>query len=1245
VTLFAALRSRFSNLTAHIGSVLSFLVGTLVLLGWGTDNTTLKSFVSGYASMKPNAALGFVLLGVALSAFSYKTQSSFNRSLAIGAAGAVVAIGSLTSLEYVLNWNPGFDEWLFRESSALAGPGAPGRMGLNSAIAFACLGAALLMKFRKERACAFMSDGLVMGAMLLAFIVSLGYLYEERFLYGIGRFNPMALHAALTLLVVGIGILSLHPDRGMMAVVTSEGAGGYMLRRLLPGALLVLPAIGWIRLYGERQGLYGTAAGVAFFATLATATLFLLLWWTAQSLNDADLRRGQTAAALSQSEQRRRLAMFVVDHAGDGILWANMEQRFIYVNESACRSLGYSSDELRGLTIADIVPHHDPERYAERLVLLKQGQAVHYESQHRRKDGTIFPVEVSLNYLEHAGRGFTCAIARDITERKAVEEALQQAREELEHRVEERTAALRESQEQLELILDATSVATWDWDVTTGAVQYNERWAASRGLSFDEVIPHVSSWSNGVHPEDRVHVMRALEDCLEGKVVLYEAEMRVQTAAGEWTWIMGRGRVIKRDAQGRALRMAGIEIDITARKRTEQELEKAKAFVMSVLENIPNMIFIKDAKNLRFVELNKAGEDLLGYCRDEMIGKNDYDFFPPDEADFFTQKDREVLESGRLWDIPSEPIQTRYRGTRILHTKKIPLCDESGKPHYLVGISEDITERQMMEEALRASEERYSSLISQATDVIYTAGVDGRFTYVNAAACAIMGYQEKELLGKHYLELIRPDAREMAQRFYKQQIAERTPSTYLEFPAVTKQGREIWFGQRVQLRLAGERIIGVEAITRDITARRLAEQALEEGAKCAAFAAEVSLLLNRDEPLDWQLQRCTDAAVKHLGAAFTRIWLREPGDLCAECHKASWCQDRIECLHLHASSGLSTNLNGEYRRIPMGALKVGRIAQGAGALFTNHVAQDERLPNKAWLEDNGLHSFAGFPLIVDNQVYGVFATFGREEISEAMRQTMESVCNGLATAIARKRAETERQEAYDRLREVTRQLAQAEEGERRRIARELHDEFGQALTGLKLDVAWLAKRLAPMTTESQSALLASKTQAMLDTVDGLIQSVRETAASLRPGVLDDLGLVAAIEWLVSSFRERTGLPCDLTVDPGIQRLSLEGELSTTVFRSAQELLTNVMRHARASTVSVELSLADSHLTLKVCDDGRGIQDREWNATHSLGLRGLHERVKSVGGIITIVGAPGEGTDVTLVLPVKLGAQQGTKEFS
>jgi len=127
--------------------------------------------------------------------------------------------------------------------------------------------------------------------------------------------------------------------------------------------------------------------------------------------------------------------------------------------------------------------------------------------------------------------------------------------------------------------------------------------------------------------------------------------------------------------------------------------QRERVFLESVLDNIPNMIFVKEAKDLRFVRFNKAGEDLLGYSKEELLGKNDYDLFPSAEADFFTSKDRAVLSGLRILDIPEEVISTRQKGSRILHTRKIPIYDSRGRPVYLLGISEDITEKKQAEES------------------------------------------------------------------------------------------------------------------------------------------------------------------------------------------------------------------------------------------------------------------------------------------------------------------------------------------------------------------------------------------------------------------------------------------------------------------------------------------------------------------------------------------------------------------
>jgi PAS domain S-box-containing protein len=160
------------------------------------------------------------------------------------------------------------------------------------------------------------------------------------------------------------------------------------------------------------------------------------------------------------------------------------------------------------------------------------------------------------------------------------------------------------------------------------------------------------------------------------------------------------------DVQGKLVSLRWLIRDITERKQTEDEMHSARAFLDSIIENIPHMIFLKDADQLRFVRFNKAGEELLGYSRQELMGKNDYDFFPNEQADFFIAKDRQVLASQDVFDIPEEPLQTRNKEIRILHTKKIRILDAAGKPQYLLGISEDITERKQREAALRQSSQR-----------------------------------------------------------------------------------------------------------------------------------------------------------------------------------------------------------------------------------------------------------------------------------------------------------------------------------------------------------------------------------------------------------------------------------------------------------------------------------------------------------------------------------------------------------
>jgi signal transduction histidine kinase len=233
----------------------------------------------------------------------------------------------------------------------------------------------------------------------------------------------------------------------------------------------------------------------------------------------------------------------------------------------------------------------------------------------------------------------------------------------------------------------------------------------------------------------------------------------------------------------------------------------------------------------------------------------------------------------------------------------------------------------------------------------------------------------------------------------------------------------------------------------------------------------------------------------------------------------------------------------------------------------------------------------------------------------------------------RRQAEAEIRGSREQLRNLSFHLVSVREEERTRLAREIHDELGQGLTALKMDLSWFGKRLEPGQQQ-----LGEKIRTMDRLVDETIRTVQRLSGELRPGLLDDLGLAAAIEWQAEEFQKRARIACDVSLDLG--DASLSRDHATAIFRIFQETLTNVLRHARATRVSVLLQAQENQLTLKVVDNGRGITEEESAGAKAFGLIGMRERVLAFKGRFDIEGRPGKGTTVTVTVPlIKRGDSQ------
>jgi PAS domain S-box-containing protein len=606
------------------------------------------------------------------------------------------------------------------------------------------------------------------------------------------------------------------------------------------------------------------------------------------------------------------------------------------------------------------------------------------------------------------------------------------------------------------------------------------------------------------------------------------------------------------------------------RKRAEEALCESEARLRAILDNSPGMVFLKDTEG-RYLHVNRKFERAFHMIREQVVGKTDEDVFPSEQAALFHANDLKVLQAGIPLEFEEVALHDDGPHTNIVF--KFPLYGGDGKPYALCGITTDITERKVMEEALRQAEEKYRSIFDNAVEGIFQSTPSGRYLSVNPALARMYGYESPEELMGSVTDIahevyVDPDCREALTCLLERQGVVRG----FEYEVYRKDGSTIWISESVRaVRNEQGEILYYEGTIEDITERRRAEEERKRLAAMIESSNDAIMSLTEGRISFWN-----PAAEKLFGYSSEEI-LGKPVNILVPSH-----------------------LQGEVERNVENIIRGEQIQD----YETERVRKDGSIVPVS-LTLSPIKDAHG-------KIVGPFAII--RDITE------------------RKRAEEQLQRTLGELRTLSRRLEVVREDERTRIARELHDELGVRLTCLKMDLS----RLQPIMNDASRPKLEEKVLSMIEQVDTTIAAVQCLVAELRPGVLDDLGLVAAIEWQCRDFERRSGIRC--LVDSKEEDIPLDSARATAAFRICQEALTNVVRHARAKEIRVHLDKLDRELLLEIHDDGQGILPGKVTDARSLGLLGMlgmlgmRERAGAVGGALRIVGLPGQGTTVTLRLP-------------
>jgi PAS domain S-box-containing protein len=772
------------------------------------------------------------------------------------------------------------------------------------------------------------------------------------------------------------------------------------------------------------------------------------------------------------------------------------------------------------------------------------------------------------------------------------------------------------------LVKEIKDFAIFHLDLEGRVLSWNEGAEIVFGYAAEEMLGQ--QFSIIFTPEDRKSGVPEHELEKAGRVGLAEDVRWYLRKNGSRFYASGI-TTARRDEAGTLLGFAKVARDATARKLAEDNLVESEIFSRRVFDSSTDCIKVLDLDG-KLLSINAASRRAMEIDEFSDLEKRFW-------TDFWDGEERE--QALAAIETAKQGGTHHFRGSRRTAKGNLkywdviisPIFDAAGNPKQLLTVSRDITVQKQIEEELRMSNQRTRTILESITDAFFALNHDWQFTYINQQAEELLQRKRDEILGKSVWEEFPHAVSSIFYEQYHRAVASQTAVAFESFYAPL----DTWFEVR-----AYPSPDGLSVYFHDITARKQSEAMLLERSRLATLNGDIGTALIQGEDLQTVLGNCTEALVRHLDAAFARIWT---------------LNEQENVLELQASSGTYTHLDGAHSRVPVGKFKIGMIAEERLPHLTNDVAGDLRVSDKEWAKREGMTAFAGYPLIVEERLVGVMCVFARQSLTDVTLQAMASVSNGIANSIERKRIEEERK----RLLTVA-QRAQRTAEENNKIKDEFLANLSHELrTPLSAILGWSnllrSGRLDAEATVRAMETVERNALSQVQLIDDLLDISRIITGKLRLEVRP-VELPAVIEAAVDVVR-----PAAKAKNIRLQTLldTATGAISGDADRLQQvvwNLLTNAVKFTpKDGRVQIRLERVNSHVELIVSDTGKGIApeflpsvfDRFRQADQTstrrqgglgLGLSIARQIVEMHGGTVQVE-SEGEGKGASFVVKLPL----------